>query len=237
MCDNEVISISNGLLPDLKAEELANKEKKKKNQIIIADFSYDNSLEETDDAMKTFQKRFSSKRGKLSVIAYSLLAAAAIAAIIFNPTQIVLYFSLAFCIFGLVYTLTDKMRMRSRVLDTLSKMKPEDYHCVIYDNRIEIETMIRENEDNSDKEKPAPAEENVENPDNIEVDNEEKPVEPIKSVFKFGEDMLDFIESERSLLLILARRQIYCFPKRCLSEEQQNAVRDFLTKKLSEISY
>lgn len=220
----------------MKAEELANKEKKKKNQRIIADFSYDNSLEETDDALKTFQKRFSSKRGKLSVIAYSLLAAAAIAAIIFNPTQIVLYISLAFCIFGLVYTLTDKKRMRSRVIDTLSKMKPEDYHCTIYDDKIEIETIIRENENNFADEKSTQAEENVENPDNIE-DNEEKPVEPIKSVFKFGEDMLDFIESERSLLLILARRQIYCFPKRCLSEEQQSEIRDFLTKKLAEISY
>lgn len=187
--------------------------------------------------MKTFQKRFSSKRGKLSVIAYSLLAVAAIAAIIFNPTQVVLYISLAFCIFGLVYTLTDKKRMRSRVLDTLSKMKPEDYHCTIFDDKIEIETIIRENENNSAEEKSTPTEENVENPDNIEENSEEKPVEPIKSVFKFGEDMLDFIESERSLLLILARRQIYCFPKRCLSEEQQNAVRDFLTKKLAEISY
>lgn len=230
-----MIFISNGLLPDLKAEELANKEKKKKNQKIIADFSYDNTLEETDDAMKTFQKRFSSKRGKLSVIAYSLLAAAAITAIVFNPTQIVLYISLAFCIFGIVYTLTDKKRMRSRVLDTLSKMKPEDYHCTIYDNKIEIETIIRENEDNSDKEKTVSAEKDAENPDIPE--NTEKPDEQIKSVFKFGEDMLDFIESERSLLLVLARRQIYCFPKRCLSDEQQNAVRDFLTKKLAEINY
>lgn len=231
-----MISISNGLLPDLKAEELANKEKKKKNQKIIADFSYDNTLEETDDAMKTFQKRFSSKRGKLSVIAYSLLAAAAITAIVFNPTQIVLYISLAFCIFGLVYTLTDKKRMRSRVLDTLSKMKPEDYHCTIYDNKIEIETIIRENEDNSDKEKNVSDENDAENPEIAEI-SEEKPDEQIKSVFKFGEDMLDFIESERSLLLVLARRQIYCFPKRCLSDEQQNAVRDFLTKKLAEINY
>lgn len=235
---NEVISISNGLLPDLKAEELAKKEQKKKNQRIIADFSYDNTLEETDDAMKTFQKQFSSKRGKLSIIAYSLLAVAAITAIVFNPTQIVLYISLFFCIFGLVYTLTDKARMRSRVLSTLSKMKPEDYHCTIYDNKIEIETIIRENEDSSDKEKTVSAEESVENPDNENAEKtEEKPEEPIKSVFKFGEDMLDLLESERSLLLILARRQIYCFPKRCLSEEQQNAVRDFLTKKLSEISY
>ena len=229
-----MINISNGLLPDLKAAELEKKEKNKKNQKIIADFSYDNSLEETDDAMKTFQKSFSSKRGKLSIVAYSLLAVAAIVAIVFNSTQgfnvtqIVLYFALAFCSFGLYYSLTEKKRMRRKVIETLKNMNPEDYHCTIFDNRIEIETIIKEKEEVPEKTENE-AEENVENSEVAE----EKDEQPIKSVFKFGEDMLDFIESDMSLLLILARRQIYCFPKRCLSDEQQSAIRDFLTEKLS----
>lgn len=233
-----MIDISNGLLPDLKAEELENKEKTKKNQKIIAEFSYDNTLEETDDAMKTFQKSFSSKRGKLSIVAYSLLAVAAIVAIVFNSTQgfnvtqIVLYFALAFCSFGLYYSLTEKKRMRRKVLETLKNMKPEDYHCTIFDNRIEIETIIKEKEEIPEKTENE-TEENVENSEVIE----EKDEQPIKSVFKFGEDMLDFIESDMSLLLILARRQIYCFPKRCLSDEQQSAIRDFLTKKLCEFNF
>lgn len=229
-----MINISNGLLPDLKAAELEKKEKNKKNQKIIADFSYDNSLEETDDAMKTFQKSFSSKRGKLSIVAYSLLAVAAIVAIVFNSmqgfnvTQIVLYFALAFCSFGLYYSLTEKKRMRRKVIETLKNMNPEDYHCTIFDNRIEIETIIKEKEEIPEKTE----NETEENVENSEV-AEEKDEQPIKSVFKFGEDMLDFIESDMSLLLILARRQIYCFPKRCLSDEQQSAIRDFLTEKLS----
>lgn len=233
-----MIDISNGLLPDLKAEELENKEKTKKNQKIIAEFSYDNTLEETDDAMKTFQKSFSSKRGKLSIVAYSLLAVAAIVAIVFNSTQgfnvtqIVLYFALAFCSFGLYYSLTEKKRMRRKVLETLKNMNPEDYHCTIFDNKIEIETIIKEKEEIPEKTENE-TEENVENSEVIE----EKDEQPIKSVFKFGEDMLDFIESDMSLLLILARRQIYCFPKRCLSDEQQSAIRDFLTKKLREFNF
>lgn len=218
----------------MKAAELEKKEKNKKNQKIIADFSYDNSLEETDDAMKTFQKSFSSKRGKLSIVAYSLLAVAAIVAIVFNSmqgfnvTQIVLYFALAFCSFGLYYSLTEKKRMRRKVIETLKNMNPEDYHCTIFDNRIEIETIIKEKEEIPEKTE----NETEENVENSEV-AEEKDEQPIKSVFKFGEDMLDFIESDMSLLLILARRQIYCFPKRCLSDEQQSAIRDFLTEKLS----
>lgn len=229
-----MINISNGLLPDLKAAELEKKEKNKNNQKIIADFSYDNSLKETDDAMKTFQKSFSSKRGKLSIVAYSLLAVAAIVAIVFNSTQgfnvtqIVLYFALAFCSFGLYYSLTEKKRMRRKVIETLKNMNPEDYHCTIFDNRIEIETIIKEKEEIPEKTE----NETEENVENSEV-AEEKDEQPIKSVFKFGEDMLDFIESDMSLLLILARRQIYCFPKRCLSDEQQSAIRDFLTEKLS----
>lgn len=218
----------------MKAAELEKKEKNKKNQKIIAEFSYDNSLEETDDAMKTFQKSFSSKRGKLSIVAYSLLAVAAIVAIVFNSTQgfnvtqIVLYFALAFCSFGLYYSLTEKKRMRRKVIETLKNMNPEDYHCTIFDNRIEIETIIKEKEEIPEKTE----NETEENVENSEV-AEEKDEQPIKSVFKFGEDMLDFIESDMSLLLILARRQIYCFPKRCLSDEQQSAIRDFLTEKLS----
>ena len=251
MFNDEVIDISNGLLPDLKAAELEKKEKTKKQQKIIAEFSYDNSLEETDDAMKTFQKSFSSKRGKLSIFAYSLLGVASIAAIVFNPTQVVLYIALAFCAFGLYYSLTDKKRMRKKVLETIKGMSPEDYHCTIFDNRIEIETIIKKPEIHDTEEKSADetgeteVSDNVENEENSEnaenpEDKEnavEKEDEPIKSVFKFGEDMLDFIESDMSLLLILARRQIYCFPKRCLSDEQQTAIRDFLTKKLSGLNF
>ena len=267
-----MIDISNGLLPDLKAEELAKKEKTKKRTKIIAEFSYDNSLEETDDAMKTFQKSFSSKRGKLSIIAYSILAVASIAAIVFNPTQVVLYIALAFCAFGLYYSLTEKKRMRRKVIETIKGMSPEDYHCVIFDNRIEIETIIKPKDEEKAveglSEKPAVEEaeavdeekkeisensteenvsekalnndntENVENSEEIEnPQNAEEDFQPIKSVFKFGEDMLDFVESDMSLLLILARRQIYCFPKRCLSDEQQTTIRDFLTKKLSSLNF
>jgi len=32
---------------------------------------------------------------------------------------------------------------------------------------------------------------------------------------------------------VFNRQQIYCFPKRCLSVEQEDKVRDFLTEKLS----
>lgn len=220
-------------MPDLKAAEI----KKKKQQKIIAEFSYDNTLEETDDAIRMLQKNFSSKKGIISIIAYSVLAAAAVAALVFNPSQWVLYIALLFCALGLFNSLTAKMRMRKAVLDTISKMPPEDYHCTIFDNRVEIETIIKQ-------EKEAVIEESTEKvsddaPENAEEEAapEEEEVKPIKSVFKYGEDMLDFLENDISMFLVVGRRQVYCFPKRCVPEEQQSAIRGFLTEKLASFDF
>lgn len=244
-----MIDISNGLLPDLKAEELAKKEKNKKQQKIIAEFSYDNTLEETDDAIKVLQKNFSLKRGKLSIIAYSLLAVSAIVAIVFNSTQgfnvtqIVLYFALAFCAYGLYFALTEKKRTRKAVLATIMKMNPEEYRCTIFDDRVEIETIIKP----KDEEKSEASEEKSEveedkSADDLgdsaeDVENVDEDFQPIKCVFKFGEDMLDFLENDISMFLVIARRQTYCFPKRCLSDEQQTTIREFLSKKLSSLDF
>lgn len=232
-------------MPDLKKQELERKAEEtraEKARPVIAEFSYDNTLEETDAAMKTYQQHFASKRGRLSIAAYSLLGAAAIVGIVITPTQIVLYLALAFCAFGLYFTFTDKKRMRAKVLETLKNMNPEEYHCRILENKIEIETVIKPKPEEIDSSKKKldveldandsldaskEAAESVSDEETSEEDNK-----PIKSVFIFGADMLDLLENDGALLLILARRQIYCFPKRCLGDNAVKTVRDFLEKKL-----
>lgn len=186
----------------------------------MVSFSYDNTLDETDGAMKSFQQRFSGKRGGLSVAAYSLLLLAVVIGIILNPSNMVLYFALLIGIMGLFYTLTDKSRTRKKIIKALKDMNPEEYCCTIYPEKIELETVI----------KPKENEVGV----NVDEANDEKIITPLKTVFKFGDDLLNFDENDDSLLLIFNRRQIYCFPKRCLTKEQEETVRDFLYKKLED---
>lgn len=207
-----MIFISSSLLPDL------NKEQQDKRGEPIARFSYDNTLDETDSAMKTFQQRFAKKKGMLSIAAYSLLSVAVIGGIFLNPSNVPLYFALAFCAFGLFYCLTDKSRTRKKILSALKDMNPEEYCCTIYPEKIELETIIKPKE----------------NEVSVKIDEEkdEEIITPLKTVFKFGDDLLNFDENEDSLLLIFNRRQIYCFPKRCLSKDQEDTVRAFLGKKL-----
>ena len=197
-----------------------NKEQAGKKSEIIAHFDYDNTNDEIDGAMKTFQKQFSSKKGMLAIIAYGLISAAALVGIILNPTAVVLYFAFVLSAAGLFYSATDKKRTRKKIIEALSDMNPETYRCTIYPEKIELETIIRPKENEIDPK--------------IDEDADEEIITPLKTVFKFGEDLLNFAENSSALLLVFNRRQIYCFPKRCLSEEQQKTVREFLKSKLEE---
>lgn len=203
-------------MPDI--AKITNAEKKKAEQEPIAKFSYDNTMDETDGAMKSFQKRFAKKRGRASLIAYILLTVAVGVGIAFNYKAVPLYFALAFCVFGLFYTATDQKRTRKRVIRALEDMNPEEYCCTIYPEKIELETVI----------KPKVNEVEVK----IDEEADEEIITPLKTVFRFGEDLLNFSENDDSLLLIFNRRQIYCFPKRCLSKDEEDKIRDFLIEKL-----
>lgn len=207
-----MISISRGLLPDF--DEITDK----KPEAIIS-FSYDNTLDEVDGAMKTFQQKYAGKRGILFVAAYALFTLAIVVAIILDPTSILAYAALIFCGFGLFYSLTDKKRTRKKTIDALKNMSPEEYTATFFDDRIELETII----------KPKGNEVNLK----IDEDADEEIISPLKSVFVFETDLMNFEENDESLLLIYNRKNIYCFPKRCLTAEQEEKVRDFLTEKLS----
>ena len=212
-----MICISNGILPDL--GDLNEDKQPKKEETPLFEFSYDNTLEEIDGAMKSFQSRFKNRRHTLSVVAYAVIGAAVIVAIIMNPEQFFAYAALIFCLVGLFYSLTDKKRARAKTLEALRDMNPEDYKATFYGDRIEIETLIKPKE----------------NEVHVKIDEEadDEILSPLKTTFIPGSDLLEFIENDESLLLIFNRQQIYCFPKRCLSVEQEGAVRDYLTNRLS----
>lgn len=200
-------------MPDLNAGI----ESKEKPTAMIS-FSYDNTLEEIDGAMKTFQQRFGKKRSLLISVAYGLFSVAAVFAIISKPSGVVAYLVLLLCLFGLYYTLTDKKRTRKKTIEALKDMDPEEYRAAIFNDKVEVETIIKPKQNQVDL--------------TIDEDADKEIISPLKSTFIFGDDLLNFSENDESLLLIFNRRQIYCFPKRCLTKDQEEQIRDFLTEKL-----
>ena len=154
-----------------------------------------------------------------AIAAYSLITAAVIVSIVINPTSVFAYAALLFCAVGLIYSITDRSRARRRTIDALRDMNPEEYTAAFYNDKIEIDTVI----------KPKANEVRVK----IDEQADDEAISPLKTTFMIGDDLLEFIENDESLLLVFNRQQIYCFPKRCLSVEQEDKVRDFLTEKLS----
>ena len=213
-----MIHISNGLLPDLGGTEQENAAAVSSPEPVVS-FSYDNTLEEIDVAMKAFQQKYKSKRGIFAIIAYALLSAAVLVSIIINPSSVFAYAALLFCAVGLVYSITDKSRARKRTIDALRDMDPEDYTAAFFDDRIEIDTVI----------KPKTNEVHVK----IDEQADNEAISPLKTTFVIGDDLLEFLENDEALLLVFNRQQIYCFPKRCLSVEQEDKVREFLANRLS----
>ena len=142
-----------------------------------------------------------------------------IVSIVINPTSVFAYAALLFCAVGLIYSITDRSRARRRTIDALRDMNPEEYTAAFYNDKIEIDTVI----------KPKANEVRVK----IDEQADDEAISPLKTTFMIGDDLLEFIENDESLLLVFNRQQIYCFPKRCLSVEQEDKVRDFLTEKLS----
>ncbi len=188
------------LLPDL------NSEKSKKPDEPVLKFSYDNNSVETNDAMRTFQKLFGSKRGWVMTAAYIVMMIAAIVLIVFNPKQPVLYLAVGLCVVFLTLTVSAPSRKRKKIIKRINSMPPEDYECELFSDKIIIKTFIRENTDG-------------------------KQPDPVIQLLAFGgEYLLDFAENDTALLLFIEGKQYACFPKRCLSEEQQATLRDTLSK-------
>lgn len=193
-------------MPNLKQQEKDNKSQKSENLPLVS-FKYDNTAAETDSAMKTFQKLYGSKRVGVMIAAYVVMLAAAVALLAFNPTNPIIYAAVVLCVVFLVMTITARKRKRKKIISKIDSMPPEDYECALYNDKIEIKTFIKS-----------------ETPDN----------KPVIQLIPFkGEYALDFAENKLSLLLFADGRQYFCFPKRCMSEEQQQTMRTVLEKSVN----
>ena len=194
------------LLPDLEETE-------KQSNLPVLTFSYDNTSAETDEAIRTFRKTFGSKRGWIMTAAYIVMLIASVVLLVFNPMQPVLYLALGLCVVFLTLTISAPSRKRKKLVKRIESMPPEDYVCELYSDKVIIKTYIREQDGQK-----------VENPD------------PVIQLFPFrGEYLLDLDENKSAVLLFVNGSSFFCFPKRCLTEEQRAKLLEVLGKSVTEI--
>lgn len=194
-------------MPDLKQQENNDNAKKAKNEPLTS-FAFDNTNRETEKAMIRFQRLYSSKRSIIMIIAYVVLLGAACALAVFNPKNPIPYIAMVLCVIFIFFTATAKSRRRKKILKYMDTLPPEDYECTLYEDKIEIKTFVK-----------------TDNP-------QDKPV--IQIIPFKGEYTLDFVECDDFLLLIADGRQYFCFPMRCMSDEQTKIMRSVLKSSVSD---
>lgn len=204
-----MIIISNGIYPDLTSSQTTEQP--------LLKIQYDNTLEETEMAFKAYQTRYYKRKNISYTVAYCILIAASIFLIATNPSSMFGYIALVLCAAFLYHVWSNPMRVRKRIIEALKDIKQETYTAEFFDDRMEIDTVIQD-EENEVKVK-------------IDETADEENIAPIVSVYKFGIERLDFEETDDALMVCAARTNIYCFPKRCLSAEQEEKLRQILTEK------
>lgn len=199
--------------------------------------SYDMELSEIGEGFKLFQKKYQLKRTIIFTIVYAIAAVLGVDMIIRNYQNFYGYLLVGIGI-GLIFMQWYRpVMIRKKLLNTLSSMTQETYETEIFSNRIQITTkVLTEDEEivnNSEAaEESEEQEENSETKENEDiVENEEEQEETVVSSFFFGSDLLEAMENEQMFLLFVNKNLIYIFPKRCLSDEEQNTLRDILTDK------
>lgn len=184
--------------------------------------SYDMELSEIEEGFKLFQKKYQFKRTVIFTIVYAIAAILGVDMIVRNPQNFYGYLLTGIGI-GLVFMQWYRpVMIRKKLINTLSSMTQETYETEIFSDKIQITTTVlaEETEDNEQTDMQS-AEEKA----------EQTKEERVTSTFFFGADYMDAMENEQMFLLFVNKSLIYIYPKRCLSEDQQDTLRRILTEK------
>ncbi|MBR4306141.1 MAG: YcxB family protein [Ruminiclostridium sp.] len=184
--------------------------------------SYDMELSEIEEGFKLFQKKYQFKRTVIFTIVYAIAAVLGIDMIARNYQNFYGYLLTGIGI-GLVFMQWYRpVMIRKKLINTLSSMTQETYETEIFSDKIQITTTVlaEETEDNEQTDMQS-AEEKA----------EQTKEERVTSTFFFGADYMDAMENEQMFLLFVNKSLIYIYPKRCLSEDQQDTLRRILTEK------
>lgn len=198
--------------------------------------SYNMELSEIDEGFKLFYKKYQLKRTIIFTIVYAIAAVLGVDMVIRNPQNFYGYLLIGIGI-GLIFMQWYRpVMIRKKLINTLSSMSQETYETEIFSDKITITTIVEETAEEVEKseeasEEATDTEEKAEEAEGEAEENVSSEPEAVVSHFYFGSDLMDAMENEKMFLLFVNKSLIYIYPKRCLTEDEQNTLRDIFTDK------
>lgn len=199
------------------------------NKIETIKISYDNTNEEIEQAYKRFIRKYTLRRSILFSVVYLIAAGLGLDLMIVNPSQI--YGYLVFVIgLAMLFSLWARPYFaRKKLIRTLSGFSRETYTAEFFKDRIEVQTTILPDEETETVAVTPYGVMTV--GEDVEIPEEKEIKQPEKTVISLAENTLDSDETEGLFMLYMNRSQIYIFPKRCLSDEQNTALSAYFDDK------
>ena len=192
------------------------------------EIKYDNSDQEIETAYKLFQKKYMLKRNIIFSVVYAIAVGLGINFIIVNSVNLAGYI-LTVLGLGMLFSVWARpYYARKKLMKTLESFGGETYTAAFAESHITVDTEILPDEETETvavtRDGVMTVGEDVEIPPEQEIKHD-------KTKIELASNMLDSMETEEMFLLFLNRSLIYIFPKRCLSEEQAEKVRNYFDDK------
>ena len=171
----------------------------------LCSFEFNVTIDEEDDAFRTFQKRYVFKRNVIKSVGFGLLGVGFLVSSFFYPDQVMNYILFAVCFAAVVMIWYNNVKIRRSLMDALQMLADDKYIFTLYNDKFRIETILPEDEREAE-------------------DFEEIPPQE----FDLSDPLLDAVEKDDKFVIIVKRATIYVLPKRCMNDEQMKLVREKL---------
>ncbi|MBR4554069.1 MAG: hypothetical protein IKO27_00585 [Ruminococcus sp.] len=171
----------------------------------LCSFEFNVTIPEEDDAFRTFQRRYVFKRNVIKSVGFGLLGIGFLVSSFIYPDQVMNYILFGVCAAAVALIWYNNVKIRRSLMEALKILEDDRYIFTLYDSDFKIETVISEEERN-------------------EEGFEEIPPQ----TFELNDPLLDAVEKEDKFVVIVKKATIYVLPKRCMSSEQIDLVREKL---------
>jgi len=171
--------------------------------------NYDVTLSEIETAYMLFWKKYNRNRAILFSVIYSIAAVLFINMVVVSSGENMLpWIGAALSLGMLASTWLRPLRARKRIRLALEMEYIDRYIATFGENRIEIETVAEDSGSDNEPESQAS-----------------------KSQYVLSTEELHSEETSELFLLYVNRAYTHIFPKRCLSQEEAKALRDYFEEK------
>lgn len=197
------------------------------------EIKYDNTLSEIETGYKLFQRKYMMKRNIIFTVVYTIAAAVGVdflvnSFIAGNYANMAGYILLVIGLGMIFSTWARPYYARKRLMKTLESFSDEKYTAKFEETRIVIDTEILPEEETETVAVTASGVMTIDQ--DMEIPEEQK-IKHDKTKIELRSNTLDSMETDELFLLFLNRSLIYIFPKRCLTDEEKNKIKNYFDDK------